>query len=68
MTTAEKIAAIQKEEYGNYEGRLMEQLSAAHAYLRKMLGDDRFLQLLEDGAKKYPRPKYILPNLQSIKS
>lgn len=61
MTTQEKIAAIFKDQYGNYGGRLYRQLIIAHAHLRFMLGDEVFLEYLEKQKKKNPRPKYQIP-------
>lgn len=53
-----KIAQIVKEEYGNYLGRMVAPLGILHKRMRKVLGDEKFLEFLEKQKKENPRPVY----------
>lgn len=64
-STGEKIASLIKEEYGNYSGRLMRKFIIVHAHLRYEMGDEKFLEYLEEQKVKYPKPTYkISDNLK----
>lgn len=58
MTTAEKISEIIKDQYGNYQGRLVAPLGMLHARLRRIWGDEKFLEFLEERKRENPCPIY----------
>lgn len=58
MSTADKIAAIVKDQYNNYTGKYMRNLIVPHAHLRDKLGDEKFLEYLEERKIADPRPVF----------
>jgi len=56
-----EINKIIKDQYGNYNGRLMKPHKTLHEILRRGMGDKAFLEFLIKETQRNPRPKYKLP-------
>ena len=59
------IDLIVERQYGGYRGKLMQPLKELHNKVRRLVGDEKFLEFLKKSEKENPRPKYEIP--QSVK-